>query len=152
MRLIIFDMDGTLIDSVALIVETVTAAFEAVGEPAPGEAAIRSISGITASGFSRLSLRGKMPVRMNLAFGAFARALSISARMPRVMFATFWSPPGVAPTLFVPPSMTMTFGFTPSSSPCWMRQSMFSMRSAPHPKSAAFHPRKFSFQFARSSG
>jgi phosphoglycolate phosphatase len=48
MRLVIFDMDGTLIDSVALIVETVTAAFEAVGEPAPTEAAIRSISGITA--------------------------------------------------------------------------------------------------------
>jgi phosphoglycolate phosphatase len=48
MRLVIFDMDGTLIDSVALIVETVTAAFEAVGEPAPTEAAIRAISGITA--------------------------------------------------------------------------------------------------------
>lgn len=48
MRLVIFDMDGTLIDSVALIVETVTAAFEAVGEPVPTEAAIRSISGISA--------------------------------------------------------------------------------------------------------
>lgn len=48
MRLVIFDLDGTLIDSVALIVETVTAAFEAVGEPVPTEAAIRSISGITA--------------------------------------------------------------------------------------------------------
>ncbi|MDR3474578.1 MAG: HAD-IA family hydrolase [Devosia sp.] len=48
MRLVIFDMDGTLIDSVALIVETVTAAFEAVGEPVPTEAAIRAISGITA--------------------------------------------------------------------------------------------------------
>jgi len=48
MRLIIFDMDGTLIDSVALIVETVTGAFVAVGEPAPDETAIRSISGITA--------------------------------------------------------------------------------------------------------
>jgi len=48
MRLVVFDMDGTLIDSVALIVETVTAAFEAVGEPSPTEAAIRAISGITA--------------------------------------------------------------------------------------------------------
>jgi phosphoglycolate phosphatase len=48
MRLVIFDMDGTLIDSVALIVETVTAAFEAVNEPAPSEAAIRAISGISA--------------------------------------------------------------------------------------------------------
>ncbi|HTJ56961.1 MAG TPA: HAD-IA family hydrolase [Devosiaceae bacterium] len=47
MRLVIFDMDGTLIDSELLIIETVTAAFEAVGEPVPTEAAIRSISGIT---------------------------------------------------------------------------------------------------------
>lgn len=48
MRLIVFDMDGTLIDSVALIVETITAAFEAVGQPLPSEAAIRAISGISA--------------------------------------------------------------------------------------------------------
>jgi phosphoglycolate phosphatase len=48
MQLIIFDLDGTLIDSVALIVETVTAAFSAVNEPVPTEAAIRAISGITA--------------------------------------------------------------------------------------------------------
>lgn len=48
MRLVIFDLDGTLIDSVALIVETVTNAFAAVNEPVPDEKAIRSISGITA--------------------------------------------------------------------------------------------------------
>lgn len=48
MRLVIFDLDGTLIDSVALIVETVTNAFKAVNEPVPDERAIRSISGITA--------------------------------------------------------------------------------------------------------
>ncbi len=54
MRLVIFDMDGTLIDSVALIVETVTAAFEDVQEPPPGEAAIRSISGITARDAMRM--------------------------------------------------------------------------------------------------
>jgi phosphoglycolate phosphatase len=48
MRLIIFDMDGTLIDSVGLIVETVTAAFSAINEPVPTETAIRAISGITA--------------------------------------------------------------------------------------------------------
>lgn len=48
MPLIIFDMDGTLIDSVALIVETVTDAFAALDEPVPTETAIRSISGITA--------------------------------------------------------------------------------------------------------
>ncbi len=48
MRLIIFDMDGTLIDSVGLIVETVTAAFHAINEPVPTETAIRAVSGITA--------------------------------------------------------------------------------------------------------
>jgi phosphoglycolate phosphatase len=48
LRLVIFDLDGTLIDSVALIVETVSNAFRAVDEPVPDERAIRSISGITA--------------------------------------------------------------------------------------------------------
>jgi len=48
LRLVIFDLDGTLIDSVALIVETVTNAFHAVNEPVPDERMIRSISGITA--------------------------------------------------------------------------------------------------------
>lgn len=49
MKLIVFDVDGTLIDSVALIVQTVTNAFEAIGEPVPTETAIRSISGLTAN-------------------------------------------------------------------------------------------------------
>jgi phosphoglycolate phosphatase len=48
LRLAIFDLDGTLIDSVGLIVETVTTAFTAVSEPVPDEQAIRAISGITA--------------------------------------------------------------------------------------------------------
>ena len=47
MRLVVFDMDGTLIDSVALIVETVAAAFGSVGEAVPDERTIRSISGLT---------------------------------------------------------------------------------------------------------
>ena len=33
MALIIFDMDGTLVDTVGLIVETVTDAFNAINEP-----------------------------------------------------------------------------------------------------------------------
>ncbi|MEO8756464.1 MAG: HAD-IA family hydrolase [Devosia sp.] len=48
MRLVIFDLDGTLIDSEALIVATVGDAFRALNEPVPTDAAIRSISGITA--------------------------------------------------------------------------------------------------------
>lgn len=48
MRLIIFDMDGTLIDSERLIVEAVSEAYRAIGETAPTPAAIRGISGITA--------------------------------------------------------------------------------------------------------
>ena len=48
MRLAIFDLDGTLIDSVALIVETVVASFTAAGQTVPDEKAIRAISGITA--------------------------------------------------------------------------------------------------------
>lgn len=47
MRLIIFDMDGTLVDTVGLIVETVSDAFAAAGETVPDELAIRGISGIT---------------------------------------------------------------------------------------------------------
>ena len=40
------------------------------------------------------------------------------------MPATFSLPPGVLPTLFVPARMTITFGLTPSSSPCSSRHSM----------------------------
>ena len=48
MRLVIFDLDGTLIDSEALIIAAVRDTFTAVGEPVPDDNAIRSISGITA--------------------------------------------------------------------------------------------------------
>ena len=48
MHLIIFDLDGTLIDSVILNIEAITAGFAAVGEPVPTEHAMRAISGITA--------------------------------------------------------------------------------------------------------
>jgi phosphoglycolate phosphatase len=48
MRLIVFDLDGTLVDSEALIVASVTEAFRAVNDPVPDVGAIRAISGITA--------------------------------------------------------------------------------------------------------
>lgn len=47
MRLIIFDMDGTLIDSQALIVEAMKAAFTAEGIAPPDTANIRSIIGLS---------------------------------------------------------------------------------------------------------
>jgi phosphoglycolate phosphatase len=47
LRLIIFDMDGTLVDTVSLIVATVGDAFTALGEKAPDEQAVRAISGIS---------------------------------------------------------------------------------------------------------
>src|SRR5215210_842284 len=40
-------MDGTLVDTVGLIVATVGEAFTALGEKAPDEQAVRAISGIT---------------------------------------------------------------------------------------------------------
>lgn len=45
-KLVIFDLDGTLINTVALVVEAVTAAFEGVGQQAPDEKTIRSVSGL----------------------------------------------------------------------------------------------------------
>jgi len=46
-RLVIFDMDGTLIDSEALICGCMDAAFQAAGHPAPGAAATRRIVGLS---------------------------------------------------------------------------------------------------------
>ena len=47
MRLVIFDMDGTLIDSEALIIDMVRGAFAEVAIAVPDDATIRSVSGIT---------------------------------------------------------------------------------------------------------
>lgn len=65
MRLVIFDMDGTLIDSEALIVETVSSAFAAVNEPVPDERAIRSISGITARDALAILAPHALPARVD---------------------------------------------------------------------------------------
>jgi len=46
MKLVIFDMDGTIVDSVALIVESVTTAFNGLGQAVPEDKVIRSISGL----------------------------------------------------------------------------------------------------------
>jgi hypothetical protein len=99
-----------------------------------------------------LSFLGKMAVRIIVAFDAFCWQMSMIAFRPRAISATVCSSRGCVPTLFVPASRTMTLGRTPSSSPCSSRHRMFSVRSAPQPKFAAFHPKKFARQLASSSG
>jgi phosphoglycolate phosphatase len=47
MRLVIFDVDGTLIDSQAFILAAMAAAFAEAGLPAPGDAATLSIVGLS---------------------------------------------------------------------------------------------------------
>lgn len=47
MYLVIFDCDGTLVDSQSMIVEAMTRAFSSAGRPAPGRADILSIVGLS---------------------------------------------------------------------------------------------------------
>lgn len=47
MRLILFDCDGTLVDSQVMIVSAMTAAFEAHGRPVPVRAAILAVVGLS---------------------------------------------------------------------------------------------------------
>jgi phosphoglycolate phosphatase len=66
LRLVIFDLDGTLIDSVALIVETITNSFTAVNEPVPDERLIRAISGITARDAMKILSPAASPERIEI--------------------------------------------------------------------------------------
>ena len=47
LRLVIFDVDGTLVDSQGLIVRSMEAAFDGVGLPAPSRDAIKGIVGLS---------------------------------------------------------------------------------------------------------
>ncbi|GGL51178.1 HAD-IA family hydrolase [Wenxinia marina] len=56
LRLVVFDVDGTLVDSAGGIVAAMEAAYAGVGEAPPTEAAIRSIIGFSLDvAFARLS-------------------------------------------------------------------------------------------------
>ena len=83
MRLVIFDLDGTLIDSVALIVETVTNAFTAVNEPVPDEKTIRSISGITLLDALAILAPAAGPERLNVIARAYRERYHGSAGVAR---------------------------------------------------------------------
>lgn len=65
MRLVIFDLDGTLIDSVRYFVDTVSLAFAAVEQHVPDEVTIRSISGITARDAMAALAPGSSPDRVD---------------------------------------------------------------------------------------
>jgi phosphoglycolate phosphatase len=83
MRLVIFDMDGTLIDSEAVIVETVTAAFTAVGQAVPSEEAIRSISGITARDAMAILAPGVSEERVLEILASYRREYAARAGLAR---------------------------------------------------------------------
>jgi phosphoglycolate phosphatase len=71
MRLVIFDLDGTLIDSVALIVEMVRTSFTDVGQPVPDDKTIRSISGITLADAMRVLAPGADAARIEVITEAY---------------------------------------------------------------------------------
>lgn len=45
-KLVIFDLDGTLIDTVSLFISSISSVLETMGQPVPEERVIRSISGL----------------------------------------------------------------------------------------------------------
>ena len=112
---------------------------------------ILSMTGIKAI----LSFLGKIPITMIVAAGRL-RLDGAHNRLKTardIIRARVSITSGRAlPTLFVPASNTTTLGLTASNSPFSRRQRMFCVRSAPHPKSAAFQPKKFCFQLASRSG
>jgi phosphoglycolate phosphatase len=56
LRLVVFDVDGTLVDSEADIVAAMDDAYASIGAPAPGAAAVRAIVGLSLdAAFVRLS-------------------------------------------------------------------------------------------------
>ena len=83
MRLVLFDLDGTLIDSEALIVETVCAAFRSIEEPLPSEALIRSVSGITARDAMVILAPGAAPDRVEQILESYRAQYGLQAGTAR---------------------------------------------------------------------
>jgi phosphoglycolate phosphatase len=88
MRLVIFDLDGTLIDSEALIVGTVKEAFRAVDEPVPEDQAVRAISGITARDALVMLVPEASPARIDVLLESYiSHYKSRTASMREPMFS-----------------------------------------------------------------
>lgn len=70
LRLVIFDVDGTLVDSQGEILAAMRTAFDGVGEPAPGRAAILGIVGLSLDmAVGRLAPHLPVPVRARIVAG-----------------------------------------------------------------------------------
>jgi phosphoglycolate phosphatase len=86
MRLIIFDLDGTLIDSEALIVEVVAGAFADTGLTVPDEKTIRSISGIVLNDAMRILAPNATPEQVAAIGAAYRARYQASAGTREPMF------------------------------------------------------------------
>lgn len=113
MRLIVFDVDGTLVDSQHIIIATMTAAFAAYDLPAPPHETVRRIVGLPlVEGVARLA-----PQLENLQHEAIAeayrdgfQAARLRATPPECLF------PGVRPMLEALASAGFTLGIATGKS------------------------------------
>ncbi|WP_055049153.1 HAD family hydrolase [Devosia sp. A16] len=83
MRLVVFDLDGTLINSEALIIETVRESFASVGQAIPTDDQIRSISGITARDAMGILAPGVDSDRIDVILNAYRAAYLQKAGLAR---------------------------------------------------------------------
>lgn len=80
LNLVIFDVDGTLIDSQDAIVAAMAEAFAEIGQPPPARAAVRAIIGLSlAEGVARLAPDLDGPGRAAVVAGYRARFLKLRA-------------------------------------------------------------------------
>ena len=94
-RLVVFDLDGTLVDSEAHIVDAMQSAFEQHDLPGPGRQAVRQVVGLSlTAAIERLAPRQSAPVRAQL--GEAYRRNFLASRTPDNHEPLF---PGVVETL-----------------------------------------------------
>jgi len=85
-ELVVFDLDGTLMDSEARIVAAMQAAFRAQSLPAPSTAAVRAIIGLSLEqGVAQLHASGSNPARARLVAG-YRSHYAHAATLPAPLF------------------------------------------------------------------